>query len=280
MSDQDQAVAIHNAARQDANAAHGGNRQDLVWDTKLANDAAQWAQHLAAIDSLDHSSDESRPGEGENLSSYSGTNATASLAIGAQQWANEKSSYSGETIGQGDFEAWGHYTQIIWPSTTSFGMAVAEAASKNFYVVGRYSPAGNVNGQSAWGNAPAAPAPSTPSSDGDGVYLVNSANGNQSSSGFAWYPHISRANDGQQPSAYIDIKKDGNVTWEGNTLEGTFADGNVFVCSVNADAASQAFGTAVGTAHNNFRSFTIHKDDDRVVYEINGWQVRSIYWCA
>ncbi len=31
-------------------------------------------------------------------------------------------------------------------------MAVAQAASGNFYVVGRYSPPGNVGGQSAWGD--------------------------------------------------------------------------------------------------------------------------------
>jgi hypothetical protein len=174
---------------------------------------------------------------------------------------------------------------MIWPSTTSFGMAIAQAPSGTFYVVGRYSPPGNGQGQSAW-NAPGpnvgggGPPPPPTATGGEGVYLVNSVNGTQFSSGFAYYAHIGRSNTGQQPDAYIDIKTDGNVRWEGNTLSGTFKDGNTFTCSVNADGFTQAFGTAVGTAHNNFHGFTIFKDDGRVLYTINGWQVTSIYWCA
>jgi hypothetical protein len=101
---------------------------------------------------------------------------------------------------------------MIWPSTTSFGMAVSQAASGTFYVVGRYSPAGNVQGQSAWGSGgPTLP----PASGGDGVYLVNSSKGGERSSGFAYYSHIDSSNTNSQPDAYIDIKTDGNVTWEG-----------------------------------------------------------------
>jgi hypothetical protein len=176
---------------------------------------------------------------------------------------------------------------MIWPSTTSFGMAIAQAPSGNFYIVGRYSPPGNAQGQGAWnvpgpnvgGGGPPPPPPPPTATGGDGVYLVNSVNGAQYSSGLAYYAHIGRSNTGQQPDAYIDIKTGGNVTWEGNTLTGTFNDGNAFTCSVNADGFAQTVGTAVGTAHNNFRGFTIHKDDDRVLYTINGWQVSTIYYC-
>jgi hypothetical protein len=106
---------------------------------------------------------------------------------------------------------------MIWPSTTSFGMAVAQAQSGTFYAVGRYSPPGNVQGQSAWGTGDANP---PPPSGGDGVYLVNSSKGAQRSSGFAYYAHIDSGNTGRQPDAYIDIKTDGNVTWEGSTQTG------------------------------------------------------------
>ena len=96
-------------------------------------------------------------------------------------------------------------------------MAVAQAASGTFYAVGRYSPAGNVQGQSAWGSG----GPTPPlASGGDGVYLVNSSKGGQRSSGFAYYSHIGSFNTGRQPDAYIDIKTDGNVTWEGATQTG------------------------------------------------------------
>jgi hypothetical protein len=135
MSGRDQAIATHNngephifidsgrntlltvphSARHDANANHGNIRPDLTWDDNLANDAANWANYLASIDSLDHSPNDSRPNQGENLSSYSGTFATADLNFGAEQWASEQAKYNGEKIGEGNFEDWGHYTQVCNP---------------------------------------------------------------------------------------------------------------------------------------------------------------------
>lgn len=108
-------LMIPSSARHDANATHGNIRADLTWDNNLGNDAQNWANHLASIDDLEHSSNESRPNEGENISSYSGTFATSDLNVGATQWANEVSKYNGEKIGEGDFEQWGHYTQVRSP---------------------------------------------------------------------------------------------------------------------------------------------------------------------
>jgi hypothetical protein len=65
-------------------------------------------------------------------------------------WINERRFYNGESIGEGDFGAWGHYTQVIWPETTNVGMAAATSATGGTYIVGRYSPVGNVEGLSAW----------------------------------------------------------------------------------------------------------------------------------
>jgi uncharacterized protein YkwD len=90
---------------------------DLTWDDTLANNAQEWANHLASIDDLEHSGPEQRPNQGENLSSYSGTFATADLNAAAVQWAGEIKSYHGEKIGEGNFEDWGHYTQVRHPPT-------------------------------------------------------------------------------------------------------------------------------------------------------------------
>ena len=62
---------------------------------------------------------------------------------------NEKSNYHGEKIGEGDFGSYGHYTQVIWPSTEKVGVAMARADDGGWFVVGRYSPPGNWSGQSA-----------------------------------------------------------------------------------------------------------------------------------
>jgi len=59
----------------------------------------------------------------------------------------------------------------------------------------------------------------------------------------------------------------------------TFPDGNVFTWSINANAQAQAFGTQVGTAKNNFQTYSIFKDDQHVVYSKDGLNYKTIYWC-
>lgn len=53
----------------------------------------------------------------------------------------------------------------------------------------------------------------------DGVYLVNCFKGDQISSGIAYYSFLGN-NDGQQPTAYIDVAKGKNITWEGTPGSG------------------------------------------------------------
>ena len=55
----------------------------------------------------------------------------------------------------------------------------------------------------------------------DGVYLVNCFKGDQISSGVAYYSFLGN-NDGQQPTAYIDVVKGGNQIWEGEPGSGMF----------------------------------------------------------
>ena len=46
----------------------------------------------------------------------------------------------------GSWEKVGHYTQMVWPTTTRVGCAIASNATSD-YLVCRYSPAGNVIGR-------------------------------------------------------------------------------------------------------------------------------------
>jgi hypothetical protein len=84
----------------------------LVWDDNLASAAQQWADYMASINDMVHSPDSYPPGQGENLFSYFGTNATPNLDSAAQDWCAEIANYSGQPIGQGNFESYGHYTQV------------------------------------------------------------------------------------------------------------------------------------------------------------------------
>ncbi|KUI72406.1 Pathogenesis-related protein 1C [Cytospora mali] len=140
-SDQDKALELQNTARS------GVSETALTWDDTLASDALSWAQHLASTygsaGTLTHSSG---TGEGENL--YWQSDSETPYTNAATAWVDEKSSYDGEAItGTGNFEDYGHYTQIIWESTTKVGMGIASDGAGGYYVVARYTPEGNVIGE-------------------------------------------------------------------------------------------------------------------------------------
>jgi uncharacterized protein YkwD len=97
--DESAALEIHNSAR-----THKG-LQHLQWDRGLAHAAEQWAQHLAKLGKLEHSSG---TGQGENLFWRSPAN-NSPYESGARAWINEAGKYHGEQIPQGNFAGYGHY---------------------------------------------------------------------------------------------------------------------------------------------------------------------------
>ena len=97
-------------ARDAVSKSSSVHRAELIWDSHLAAAAEEWAHYLASRDAgLQHSTDAERPGQGENL--Y-WTSAGGTLADGSQCWVNERKMYHGEKIGEGNFESYGHYTQV------------------------------------------------------------------------------------------------------------------------------------------------------------------------
>ncbi|KAJ9150267.1 hypothetical protein NKR23_g3657 [Pleurostoma richardsiae] len=146
--DQQQALDIQNQGRTNKSL------QPLQWDPKVAQDAQAWAQHLASVvGHLQHSAGDQRPGEGENLfwalakpGPYKDPFTHA-----AQSWMNEAAMYQpGEKIGQGNLADYGHYTQCMWSTTTQVGMGSATDSQGGVYIVGRYSPPGNIVGQAPY----------------------------------------------------------------------------------------------------------------------------------
>lgn len=140
-TDQQSALDIQNNVRSEV------SETALVWDDTLASDALAWAQNLASSGgssgTLTHATG---TGEGENL--YWQSNSDNPYTNAATAWVDEKSTYNGEAItGTGNFEEYGHYTQIIWKSTTKVGMGIASDGAGGYYVVARYTPEGNVIGE-------------------------------------------------------------------------------------------------------------------------------------
>ncbi|EJT69454.1 hypothetical protein GGTG_13073 [Gaeumannomyces tritici R3-111a-1] len=137
--DEQKALDAHNAAR----AAVG--QKPLAWDAGLAADAKSWAQNLVSVGSLQHSTSGQRGDQGENL--YWQSHDKTPCKNAADSWASEVSLYGGQPVGQGDFAAYGHYTQMIWKSSTTVGLGIANDGKGGVYVVARYNPAGNFVGQ-------------------------------------------------------------------------------------------------------------------------------------
>lgn len=111
----------------------------LQWSNELADYAQAWANQLAEDDRFEH-----RPNNryGENLAYFSGQRATASRVV--DLWGNEVADYdysSNRCTG-----VCGHYTQIVWKTTTEVGCAVARAGNEEYWVC-NYNPPGNYVGQ-------------------------------------------------------------------------------------------------------------------------------------
>jgi uncharacterized protein YkwD len=135
-------LAAHNAVRAQSGVA------PLAWDPALANGAATYAMQLALTNSFQHSNRRARPGTGENL--WMGTHGYYNYEAMVGGWTSEQRDFVPGIFPavsrSGNWENVGHFTQMVWPTTTRVGCAVASNA-RNDYLVCRYSPAGNIDGR-------------------------------------------------------------------------------------------------------------------------------------
>ena len=112
----------------------------LVWDNTIAAGAQEWAEAKQADGQFAHSSG---TGLGENLAG--GEVKDATMRLGSDERINYQS--DPQPTGQ-EKKTVGHYTQIVWSSTTKVGCGFAPANKLAFgLVVCRYSPPGNFAGE-------------------------------------------------------------------------------------------------------------------------------------
>ncbi|MEA5619190.1 CAP family protein [Cronbergia sp. UHCC 0137] len=119
----------------------------LVLDTQLNTSAQQWANTLASQGQFKHSG---KSGVGENLyiwmsSSPTNTNTITSEADKAvNAWYNEIKDYNFQSPGFSSKT--GHFTQVVWKSTSKLGCGIASGKYNNMYarfVVCQYTTPGN-----------------------------------------------------------------------------------------------------------------------------------------
>lgn len=141
----DTMLAMHNAERARVGVP------PLAWDDLLAEAARAYAEDMARTDAFRHAPPSMRRDQGENL--WAGSRGAYDHAAMAAAWVEESRLFVNHPTPMfsltGHWQDVGHYSQIVWRSTTALGCAMASSAAYD-YVVCRYGPAGNVIGRTAF----------------------------------------------------------------------------------------------------------------------------------
>ncbi|XP_077985840.1 Golgi-associated plant pathogenesis-related protein 1-like [Glandiceps talaboti] len=132
-----------------------GITQKMTLAADLNDFAQQWADHLAATDTFDHSSNRGSdpPERGENL--WSGSDGALwteydqfTGEVPVQNWYSEIIYWNYSTNHATPGKSAGHFTQVVWKQSTELGCGVATTQKSwgpKFIVVCQYRQAGNIN---------------------------------------------------------------------------------------------------------------------------------------
>ena len=116
---------------------------ELVYSEEMAVVSAEWLEHLENNEGCDIEHDWSSP-LGENL--YWST-AGAGPAVVVKAWADEVEDYDYDSNTCEPGRQCGHYTQIVWSTTTIVGCASRRCAQCPEIWMCNYDPAGNRQGR-------------------------------------------------------------------------------------------------------------------------------------
>jgi hypothetical protein len=117
----------------------------LTWDDSIATFSQQWANYLLTNNEFKHSGNTSY---GENLAYFQGygNDPMTLLKKAVDSWYNEVSLYNYAT--PGFTSGTGHFTCLVWKSSTKYAMGIAIDLSTNSVdITMNTSPPGNVSGK-------------------------------------------------------------------------------------------------------------------------------------
>ena len=135
-------MGVHNKARREFGVA------PLAWSDELAAGAKAHAQYMAATGIYGHDRTPARrKTSGENL--WRGQRGLFAYEVMVQVMVDEARNFRPGAFPDnslnGDWRSVAHYTQIVWPTTTQIGCALASSATTDYFVC-RYAPTGNKDG--------------------------------------------------------------------------------------------------------------------------------------
>jgi pathogenesis-related protein 1 len=136
------ALQFHNCARKEVGTP------PIQWSPALAAEAQKWSEHLAStVCKMIHTPNNPY---GQNI--FSGNGKFYDAFDASQAWYSERTTghFQNNYVGGQDTVAVGHYTQVIWKSTTAVGIGQASCPNSMVIITADYSPPGNYLGQKAY----------------------------------------------------------------------------------------------------------------------------------
>ena len=147
---------LHNKTRAEVGVA------PLRWDPYLACRAISYGPTLAQYDRPVHSPRTGRETSRENLlQALRGTSPAAMMNVWIAERRYFRPGIFPDVSTTGNWADVGHYTQMVWPRTTSVGCGVQRGIGRFDWLICRYSPPGNKDG-TAMGMLPPPPPPPAP----------------------------------------------------------------------------------------------------------------------
>lgn len=139
------ALQVHNCARKTVDPPASTPIQSLVWNSTVATTAQTWANNC------NYSHNGIQVGYGQNI--YAASGFTPTLTDASNAWASEEPNYNYATNTCASGKVCGHYTQMVWSSTTQLGCGQAlctttppsPLGSPWYFIVCDYNPPGNFN---------------------------------------------------------------------------------------------------------------------------------------
>lgn len=148
--DEPPALAGITAAHNEVRASVG--TPPLTWDPALAAIAQGWAEQCVDVAApaglIDHNADRSDTYPayvGENIF---GSSAATTGAAAVSSWASEGAYWHNDTATCDSGRVCGHYTQVVWRTTTKLGCGVhaCPGLAYGHSIVCNYAPGGNSGG--------------------------------------------------------------------------------------------------------------------------------------